>query len=141
MILDRVKTVAQSIGKHDEGMLNMCADCKLEWGMLTNDRLKSIQCALDRGSIISKIIEIEKNSNAQFECTHVKTKQDTEVIEDSDGKKMLLKCDNKAKYERIKCEQEHKNGSIWTRGKIGLKHRRRYVERKLSEVIKIIGQE
>ena len=33
---------------------------KVVLGMLATDRLKSIQYAMDRGSIISKIIEIER---------------------------------------------------------------------------------
>ena len=38
--------------------------------------LKASQLALDRGSMISKILEIEKNSNVQLEHINVKTKKD-----------------------------------------------------------------
>ena len=90
-MLDLVKTVTQNIGKDDAGLLNARAYFKVAWEILTDDRLKASQCSLDGGSAISKIVEIEKKSNAQFEIQHVKTKQDSEVIEGSDGKKMVLK--------------------------------------------------
>ena len=52
--------VAQNIGKYGAGLSNMDADCKVVWEMSTADRLKASKSALDGGSIISKIIEIEK---------------------------------------------------------------------------------
>ena len=61
IILDLVKTVAQNIGKYDDGLLNMHTDCKVVWEMLTADRLKASQCALDRGSSIRKIISMTNN--------------------------------------------------------------------------------
>ena len=94
--------------------------------MSTAYRLKANQCALDGVSTISNIIEIEKKNNAQFDHAHVEKKQDSEVIEDTDGKKMMLNFYNKAKEEINKFEKEHKNKRIWARVNIGLKHRSRY---------------
>ena len=60
IILDLVKTMAQNVAQDGAGLLNTCTYCKVVWEMLTVDRLKARQCALDGGSTISKIIEIEK---------------------------------------------------------------------------------
>ena len=99
--LDLVKIVAHNIGKVDAGLLNTHTDCKVEWELLTADRLKASQCALDAGSEISKIIEIENKRNIQFECMYVRTKQGIEAIEDIYGKKVVLECDDKSKEERL----------------------------------------
>ena len=105
--LDLVKIVAHNIGKVDAGLLNTHThthtNCKVEWELLTADRLKASQCALDAGSQISKIIEIENKRNIQFECMYVRTKQGIEAIEDIYGKKVVLECDDKSKEERLKC--------------------------------------
>ena len=69
IILDLAHTVTQNIGKDYSGSTNMCTDCKIVWQILTVDRLKSNQCALDGGSIISRIFEIESNNKVQFEHT------------------------------------------------------------------------
>ena len=66
----------------------------------------------------------------------MKTKQYSEVIEDSDGKKLVLKCDNKTKEERIKCEEECKNDIICARFNVGLKHRDAYCERKKAKLLR-----
>ena len=100
--------------------------------MLKIDRFNGRKCALDRGSIISNVIKIEKSNNAQFAHKNSKTKQDSEIIEDSDSKKLVLICEHESKEEIIKCEKEHKNDSICARSIIGLKHRNRYYERKIS---------
>ena len=55
-------------------LLKACTDYKVVHAFLTAERLKAIQCALDVGSITSKIIEIEKKSKVQFEYVHVKMK-------------------------------------------------------------------
>ena len=44
-------------------------------------------------------------------------------------------CDQKAKEERVKCEEDLKNDKIRGRGNLDLKHRDRHYERKISEVI------
>ena len=68
---------------------------------------------LDRrsgGSMISKIIELEKKSKIKFEHVHVKTKNvDDNVIIDK-GFKMALECYKKEKKEKLKCAREHARG-------------------------------
>ena len=56
IILDLVQAVVKNIGKDIIGSSNMHADCKVVWELLTLDSLKTIQCVLDGGSIISRII-------------------------------------------------------------------------------------
>ena len=133
-----MKIVAKNVGHIDAGLLNMCTDYKVAEEMLTADALKAIKCALDGRSSISKIIEIEKKINVQFECMCVKTKQDMKEIGDSHGKKLVLECDDKAKEERLKCEGEHKNDNVRVRGNVCLKHRDTHFEIKIIEAIKKI---
>ena len=70
--------------------------------------LKASQLALDRGSMISKILEIEKNSNVQLEHINVKTKKDDDERQNSYGKNLVLECDHKEKGERVKCKMNVK---------------------------------
>ena len=77
---------------------------------------------MDGGSIISKIIELKKGSKVQFECTHVKSKNETEEANNNEGKTLLLLCDMKSKEERLKCEENCKYEKISTRGNIGIKY-------------------
>ena len=56
-----VQIVARNMRNENEGMSKIHMDCKVVWEMLTADRLKSNQCRIDRGSIISKILEIKGN--------------------------------------------------------------------------------
>ena len=65
--------------------------------------LKDSQCVLDSGSIISRIIEIERNNKVQLEHTHVKIKQDSNENDNSKGKSIVLKCYVKPKEARIQC--------------------------------------
>ena len=50
----------------------------------------------------------------------------------------MLECDQKAKEERVKCEEDYKNDNVRVRENTGLNHRDRCCERKASEVIKKI---
>ena len=45
----------------------------------------------------------------------MRTKKDSEVIKDIYGKKLVLKCYDKANEDRIKCEEEFENDSIRAR--------------------------
>ena len=63
IILNLVTTMVQNIGTEEEGLLKVCTDCKVVHESLITERLKASQCALDRGSIISKIVETEMKSN------------------------------------------------------------------------------
>ena len=61
-------------------MLKTHLDCEVASEMLTGDMLKENQCSTDGGFIASKMLEIERKSKFQFECTHVKnSKYDEEV--------------------------------------------------------------
>ena len=53
--------------------------------LLIAERINASQLALDGGSIISKIIEIEKKCKVEIERTHVKTKNDAEESGNSYG--------------------------------------------------------
>ena len=86
--------------------------------------------------MLSRIVEIERNDKVQFEHRNVKTKQDSSENVNSEGKRIMLKCDAKSKDTRFKCEEEHKNNSACVRGDFGIKCRDRHGERKTSEVIK-----
>ena len=55
IILYLAQTVVQNLGKDDNGSISMHADCQVVCEMLTVDRLKYSQYALDGGSIISRI--------------------------------------------------------------------------------------
>ena len=61
--LDLVMIVLKNVGLDDYGMLKVHADCKVVCDLLIAKRSKAIQLALDGGSMISKIIEIEKIVN------------------------------------------------------------------------------
>ena len=102
------------------------------------ERLKASQLELDGGSIISNVIETEKNKKVKFEHDHVKTKKDNDERENSYGKNLVLECDYEAKEERLKCKTEHENYNTRFRANVFLKCRNRHCERKISEVIKKI---
>lgn len=48
---------------------------------------------MDGGSIISKIIEIERESTVNFEHAHAKTTNELEDVDNSKGKISIFKCD------------------------------------------------
>ena len=74
-ILDLVQTVAPHVEKYDAWSIKLHADFKVAWKVLTVNRLKASQYALDSSSIISRIIEIKRYNKVQFEYVHFKTKQ------------------------------------------------------------------
>ena len=47
-----------NVGKDNAGSINMHTDCKVVSKLVTDNRLKASQCALDGGSTIRRIIEI-----------------------------------------------------------------------------------
>ena len=87
----------KNVGSDDYGMLKMCADCEVVCDLLIIERLNVSQLELDGGSVISKIIETEKNSNVQFEKNHVKTKKDNDERENSYDINLILECGCKKK--------------------------------------------
>ena len=56
----------------------MYTDCTFLCDLLTSENIKAIQLALDCIFIMSKIIEIEKESKIEFEHIHVRTKNDND---------------------------------------------------------------
>ena len=58
----------------NQDVLKMHVNCKVAQELLTDDILKSNQCAIDGGSSISKTLEIDRESKALFECMHANTK-------------------------------------------------------------------
>ena len=77
----------------NEGTLKYTWMCKAAWELLTDNILKTNQCALDGGSIVSKILEIERESKVQFEHMHVKTSKEFEEVNNS--KVNLMKSEKK----------------------------------------------
>ena len=69
-----VTTVVRNIGANESGKIKACTDCKIVSYILTLDRTKASQFALDGGGIISKTIQIEKECKIEFEYTHVRTR-------------------------------------------------------------------
>ena len=66
-------------------------DCKKAWEMVTSDSLKATQLAGHGRSIISKILEVERKSNIEFECIRVRKTEGSESGENNEGLKMVLK--------------------------------------------------
>ena len=57
-VLDLVSAVAHNMRGFNEGKIIMHVDCRKAWELLTTKVLKVSQLAGDRGSIISKTIEL-----------------------------------------------------------------------------------
>ena len=72
-------------------------DCKRVWVMVTSGKLEASQFSGHKGSIISKILEVEKKSNIEFEHVHVKIIVGSENGENNEGLSMVFKCDTLAK--------------------------------------------
>ena len=120
------------------GRLKVHTDFKVVCDFLISERIKASQLELHGGSIISKIVEIEKESNVVFEYIHVRTKNDNDESDNSYEKQFVLKCDQKAKEVRLICENEIRNDNVRFRGNFCLKHKHRCCDRKIIEVIKKI---
>ena len=85
--------------------------------------------------MISKIAQIEKEREIEFECAHVRTKNDNDESGHSHEKKLTLECDNIAKEVRLKSYNDVINDNVQFRGNVSLKHEDRHYDKK-SEVIK-----
>ena len=103
-----VNVVERNMRGHEEGKIKTHIDCKKIWEMVTSERLKSSKLAGHRGSIISKILEVERKSNIEFEHVHIRTTEGSESGENNEGLKMVSKYDNLAKEERLKCVVENR---------------------------------
>ena len=78
IMLDLVTTVVRIIGTKGRGKLKVFTDCKAMCDVLILDRTKASPFSLDGGGIISKIIQLENDSDIEFEHAHVKTRNDNE---------------------------------------------------------------
>ena len=59
IVLDLVTIVVKNIGANESGKLKVFTDCKIASDVITLDRIKASQFALDGGGIISKISQLE----------------------------------------------------------------------------------
>ena len=99
-ILDLVATVVSNLGAKKKGKLKVCTDCKVTCDVLMLDRIKASQFVLDGGGIISKIGQLERESEVKFECAHVKTSNDNDELGYDYERKLFLECDSAAKEVR-----------------------------------------
>ena len=88
---------------------------------LTSDRIKASQFALDGGWIISKIVQIENESDVEFEHMHVKTKNDDEERGCGYERKLVLECDIIANETPVKCDDDDVIDNVKVRGNVSLK--------------------
>ena len=94
--------------------------------------MKASKFALERGAIISKITQIEKECKIEFEHIHVRTKNDNDEIGCSYEKKLTLACDNIAKQVRLKCDANVINDNVQVRGNVRLQDRNTTYDKKIS---------
>ena len=73
----------------------------------------------------------------QFEYAHVK-KYINEDNNNSRGKLIMQKCDEKSKEDRKKCFKEHKNEKTQMKENIGAQQQNEICEKSMSEVIKYL---
>ena len=118
----------------------MYMDYKKVWEMVTSERLKASQFAGDGGSISSKMLEVEKKSNIEFEHIHVRKTEGSENVE-NEGLKMVLKCDKVAKEERVKCVVENTMHDEETEGNTSLNLGNMKFEKSVVEVTKGIDSD
>ena len=62
VVLDLVEALEWNMGGYDEGKIKTHADCRKVWEFLTSDKLKASQFVWDGGSIIGRIIELERKT-------------------------------------------------------------------------------
>ena len=72
----KVYNSGENVGLYDYGMMKVHADFRVACDLLISERIKLSQLALDRRSIINKIIEKNNISKVEFEYIHAKTKKD-----------------------------------------------------------------
>ena len=62
-----------------------------------DNKSKASEVSGDRGSIMSKIIGLESNTNVDFEHVHTKITNDNEDTIIKKGSSIVLECDKKVK--------------------------------------------
>ena len=60
IVLDLVQIVGKNVRNENKGALKTHLDYKVVLEILTTDRIKTNQCAIDRGSATNKMLEIEQ---------------------------------------------------------------------------------
>ena len=71
------------------------------WELLTSKKEKASQFTGHEGSIISRIIALERKTKIEVEHVQVKIKTGDDDATMNEGLTMVLECDKKAKVERI----------------------------------------
>ena len=74
IVLDLVDAVVHYMKSSEEVKIVTHMDCRKVWKLLTSKTLKVSQLAGDGGSIISKIIELENKTKAEFEHVYATMK-------------------------------------------------------------------
>ena len=101
--LDLATTVVRNIGVNENGKLKAFVDCEMISDMLTLDRTKTSQFALDGRETISTITQVENEREIEFECIHVKTRDDDEERGHGYERNLVLECYSIANETRMKC--------------------------------------
>ena len=123
VVLDLVSVVVCNMKKVEEGRLIVHVNCRKVWELLTANNMKLIQCEGDGGRIIINILALEKKLKLEFDCMHIKTKNDAEELIRGRRKILVTLFDVKAKEERIKYMTEHRNDNLIMKGNIEIKCR------------------
>ena len=86
------------------------------------NKIKASQLALDGGSFISKILQLEKECAVEFEHMHVKTSSEEELIGYDYERKLVLESDRKAKEIREMCQDYEVIDKIKHRVNVSVKY-------------------
>ena len=104
--------------------------------MLTEDMLKVSCFDGDGGSFISKIRELENETNVDIQCIHVNTSSIAD--ETMTREKILIKtCDRRSTEVRKKCEIENREEKMQVKGNMQLIINEFKEEKSVAEVIKL----
>ena len=78
IMLDLVATVVRNIEAKEREKLKVFTDCKVTCDVLILDGIKASPFSLNGGGIISKIMQLERESDIEFEYVHIKTRNGNE---------------------------------------------------------------
>ena len=129
-MIDLAATVIRNIGAKQSGKLKVFTDCKAMCDVLTLDRTRASQFTLGRRGIISKITQLENESDVEFECFHVKTRNGDEERGSDYERKLVLECDSIENEFRMKCANNEIIDNVQVRGNLSLKHKNKYYDKK-----------
>ena len=74
ILLDLIEAVEHNVKGYDDEKIKTCADCRKVWELLTSEKVKASKFAGDGGSMISRIIALERKIKIEVEHAHAKTK-------------------------------------------------------------------